>query len=234
MRRSIAFFAVFAALLPGVGCKPMHIPFDQHEATLRPRAEGDVPLLIIACDEPTRNLGDCTHEGERPTWRVIGAFHVPVLAARRWRRFQGDLRRLAAEKGCPALAMREEIPDELIGEPIIAFCVDPSVSRVAKRKSTARPARSPKAGVAAAVGAPPAGEEHIVTSVANGNAYFDLGLRNGLRTGVRVDVLRHDGKLVTALVTDLCGEVICRAPVPAGLAEVVVPGMRVQMAAGEK
>jgi hypothetical protein len=70
-------------------------------------------------------------------------------------------------------------------------------------------------------------EEHAVTNVANEAVYFDLGERDGVHAGSSVEVLAADGVVVAVLKTNLCGEVICRAPLPTALAGRIQKGMRV-------
>jgi len=68
-------------------------------------------------------------------------------------------------------------------------------------------------------------DEHIVVNVVNDFVYVDLGSRDGVTAGDRVELLG-----VGSIELDLCGEVICRAPVPTLLKGKVKKGMKVRVA----
>ncbi len=67
-------------------------------------------------------------------------------------------------------------------------------------------------------------QEHVVTSVANGFVYFDLGTRDGAAVGRAVEVVG-----VGTIELDLCGEVICRGRLAPGMKE-VARGMSARLA----
>ena len=217
------------------GCRGT-IEFDLHEATPPPRTPATVAMYKVDCLERTYALSDCTHNGAAANWKVFGEFHAPAKAASRWSRYQHDVWELAAAKGCPAVAFRADPPGPTDEKRIGAFCVDvttaptpkagvPTVAVVAPTKPSASVAATPSS---VAVVVAETDEEHIVTTVANGAAYFDLGLRNGLHVGSRVEILGNDGVRVTMLKTDLCGEILCRAQLSPTLVDVVKRGMRVR------
>lgn len=74
-----------------------------------------------------------------------------------------------------------------------------------------------------------ADEDHVVTQVANGLVYVSLGTRDGVAAGQRIEVLDQSKIVVAALDLELCGEVICRAKLPADLAGRVLRGMLVRV-----
>jgi len=56
-----------------------------------------------------------------------------------------------------------------------------------------------------------------VINVSNGYVYVNLGTRDGVAAGERVEIVGDDGVAIGFLELDLCGEVICRAPLATGL-----------------
>lgn len=67
--------------------------------------------------------------------------------------------------------------------------------------------------------------DHPVINVVNGYVYVSLGGRDGARDGDRIEIVGSNGVAVAVLELDLCGEVICRAPLPSGLAGTIARGM---------
>jgi len=203
-------------------------------------------MFVVECPKPVSDLSDCTYNGASVSWKVLGAFHTTPRAAGRWSRYQAEVWELAASKGCPGVAIRSDPPVYSGGKAIGAFCVDiagAADSRPVPSRPTVAVASSKPTYASSATVAPPAivvsasasaiassDEEHIVTTVANGVAYFDLGVRNGMHVGSRVDVLGSDGAILTTVQTDLCGEIICRAQLSPTLVAIVKRGMRVRAA----
>jgi len=71
--------------------------------------------------------------------------------------------------------------------------------------------------------------DHVVINVVNGYVYVSVGTRDGAAEGDRLEVL-DGGVPIGVLGLDLCGEVICRAPLGKALAGRVTRGMAVRVA----
>ncbi len=69
---------------------------------------------------------------------------------------------------------------------------------------------------------------HVVVNVVNGLVYMSLGTKDGAAVGDRVEVIRPDGIVAGVLELDLCGEMLCRARLPAALAGKITPGLEVR------
>jgi hypothetical protein len=67
-------------------------------------------------------------------------------------------------------------------------------------------------------------DDHIVTTVANGLVYVSLGMRDGAAVGAKVEIVG-----VGTILLEVCGEVICRAKLPATLAGKIVRGQVVRL-----
>jgi hypothetical protein len=78
----------------------------------------------------------------------------------------------------------------------------------------------------AAATAHAADDEHVVINVVNGYVYVSLGTRDGAAEGYRLELLEGE-VAIGVLALDLCGEVVCRAPLVKGLT--VVRGMPVRV-----
>jgi hypothetical protein len=70
--------------------------------------------------------------------------------------------------------------------------------------------------------------DHVVINVVNGYVYVSLGTRDGASEGDRLELLEGD-VAVGVLALDLCGEVICRAPLAKGVEGHVARGMHVRV-----
>lgn len=71
--------------------------------------------------------------------------------------------------------------------------------------------------------------DHPVINVINGHVYVSLGTRDGAAEGDRIEIVGDNGVAVGVLELDLCGEVICRARLPKGLAGTIARGMQARI-----
>lgn len=71
-------------------------------------------------------------------------------------------------------------------------------------------------------------DDHVVINIVNGYVYVSLGTRDGAAEGDRLELLDDDAAF-GVLELDLCGEVICRAPLGKALAGRVMRGMSVRL-----
>jgi hypothetical protein len=80
----------------------------------------------------------------------------------------------------------------------------------------------------AASSARAADDDHVVNNVVNGYVYVSIGSRDGVAAGDHLEIVGDGGVAVGVLELDLCGEVICRAPLAKGLVGKVARGMLVR------
>lgn len=73
-----------------------------------------------------------------------------------------------------------------------------------------------------------ADDDHVVTQIIKGMVYVSLGTRDGVAVGQRVEVLDEGKHVLGTLDLELCGEVICRARLPAALEGKLARGMLVR------